>query len=592
MNKPLARLIPLLLARGLAPSAAVASSLLTPAALGASGDLDPTFADVGRMIDLDLSGAAWSLEALDDDEVLFAGGDACDGFYCGYYYDYAYNFVSRLSGDGSIDPSFTATRLENVEIFDVALQPDGKAIAVGRTVENARDLSSLTILRLERDGALDLTFGEDGIVRSTSGFHNTAGAVALDPDGRIVVAGSETGRLIVRRLLPDGAVDDSFGVLGSFVGPANLLLQRIHILRTSAGAYRITANSLDSCRVVGLTTSGAPDASFGDSGVKLVGGPPATMRCKSMAAQTDGRMLIAGRTRTGAFVTRLLASGEADPSFVPTVIPDLMTDATALTVAPDDSLLIAGRGPSGVSGAVIVRLQADGELDVLFGNAGATWIDLPFDADSRPDIHDVAVLPDGGVVAVGDCFGSLPFAVRLVGDAGAGGPGVVGVKQADLSAGEGSQEAIVTVRRMGGDSGRISVAYRTVPQEWEPATGGLDYTEVSGRLTWEDGDASEREIAVPIVQDTGSESSEWFVVALEDVQGGAGMGTRTTSVEIVDDEPPAVPQLPVSPSPGAAARQGGGALGLLSLMLLGVARALRFPSRRPDSRWTLRGSPP
>jgi uncharacterized delta-60 repeat protein len=587
-------MIPLLLARGLAPSTAIASSLLTPAAMGAPGDLDTTFADVGRMTDLDLPGAAWSLEALHDDEVLFAGGDACDGFYCGYYYyDYAYNFVSRLSGDGSTDPSFTATRLENVEIFDVAMQPDGKAIAVGRTVENARDLSSLTILRLERDGALDLTFGEDGIVRSTTaGLRDTAGAVALDPDGRIVVAGSQGSRLIVMRLLANGAVDASFGSSGSFLGPANQLLQRIHILRTSAGAYRITANSFDSCRIVGLTTGGAPDASFGDSGVKLVGGPPATMRCKSMAAQTDGRVLIAGRTRTGAFVTRLLASGEADPSFVPTVIPDLMTDATALTVAPDDSLLIAGRGPSGVSGAVIVRLQADGELDVLFGNAGATWIDLPFDADSRPDIHDVAVLPDGGVVAVGGYFGSLPFVVRLVDDAGADGPGVVGVKHADLSAGEGSQEAIVTVRRMGGDGGRISVAYRTVPKEWEPATGGLDYTEVSGRLTWEDGDASEREIAVPIVQDTDSESSEWFVVALEDVQGGAGMGTRTTSVEIVDDEPPAVPQLPVSPSPGAAARQGGGALGLLSLMLFGVARALRFPSRLRGPRWTPRGSPP
>ena len=417
-------------------------------------------------------------------------------------------------------------------------------------------------------------------VRRRAATNNTVSAVALDPDGRIVVAGSQGGRLFVTRLLADGAIDASFGSSGTFLGPANQLLQRIHILRTAAGAYRITTNSLDSCHVVGLTGSGALDASFGDAGVKLVGGPPGTLRCRSMAAQTDGRLVLAGRMSTGAFVTRLLASGEPDPSFVPTVVPDLMTDATALAIASDDSVLIAGRGPAGVSGAVIVQLQADGELDVLYGTAGATWIDLPSDYDSWPEVHDMAVLPDGGVVAAGGYFGGLPFVVRLVGEGGAGGPGVVGVKHAQLSVGEAFPQATVTVRRMGGDTGRISVAYQTVPNDWEPATGGVDYSEVSGLLTWEDGDATEREIAIPIVQDTGSEPSEWFVLALEDAQGGAGLGTRVVRIEIADDEPPAGPQ-PPAPRPSAAPRTGGGALGLLNLLLLGMGGLLQL-SRRND----------
>jgi uncharacterized delta-60 repeat protein len=572
-----------LLARGLAPTAAVASGLMTPVTTDASGELDTTFGDVGRMVDLGVAGPAWSLEALEDDGVLFAGGWSCDGWYCGYYYDYADNFIGQLSGTGSIDLSYEAAELGNVEIFDVALQKDGKAVAVGRTVANSRDLSRMTIVRLERNGALDLTFGEDGIVRSpVQGFGDTAGAVTIDSERRIVVAGSEAGRLVVRRLLENGAIDQAFGSAGTFTGPDNRFVQRMHIVRTGGG-YRITANSLDTCRVVALTENGAPEAAFGNAGVKVVGGPPGTTHCKSMAAHADGRLLLAGSTSTGAFVTRLLASGEPDPSFVPTVIPELMRDATALAIGAGDSVLIAGQGPVGVSGALIVRLQASGELDLLFGNAGATWIDLPFDGNSWPEVHDVAVLPGGGTVAAGGFGFSQPFVVKLVGPTGAGGPGVVGVKQADLSVGENFQQATVTVRRMGGATGRISVAYQTVAPDWEPATGGADYAEVSGRLTWENGDVTEREIAIPIVQDTLSESSEFFVLALEDVQGGAGLGTRIATVEIADDEPPVVTQ-PPDPDPERAARRGGGALGILSVMLLGLARLLRprsYSARAP-----------
>jgi hypothetical protein len=56
MNNTLAKMIPLL-ARGIAPTAALASGLMSPLALGASGDLDPTFADMGRLGPLPISPA-------------------------------------------------------------------------------------------------------------------------------------------------------------------------------------------------------------------------------------------------------------------------------------------------------------------------------------------------------------------------------------------------------------------------------------------------------------------------------------------------------------------------------------------------------
>jgi uncharacterized delta-60 repeat protein len=566
-----------LLARGLAPTAAVASGLLSPMAMGASGDLDPSFADVGRQTDLIIAGPVWSLESLEDDELLMGGGGECSGWYCGYYYDYAWGFVGRLSGEGSVDPAFTAAQLTNVEVFAVVLQPDRKAIAVGRTVENNRDSSFSTVFRLEPDGALDPTFGEDGIVRGASGLRHSADAVALDPDGRIIVAGAERGRLIVRRLFPDGTPDDSFGSFGEFQGPTIQLLQRIHIVRTGGGGYRISANSPNSCRVVALTASGELDAAFGAAGTAEIHGTPGTStQCNSMAAQPDGRLMLAGETAGRGFATRLLASGEPDPGFAADAVADIMAEATAIAVGPDESIVVAGRGDAGVPGAVVVRLQAEGELDVLFGQAGSTWIDLPSETDPFPEIHDMTVLEDRRIVAAGGAFGnSYPFVIRLLGDKGGDSPGVISIKSWDQSVQEQGQQAIVTLRRTGGSTGRVAVDYETAPNDWDSAMGGVDYTEIAGRLTWEDGDVTERQLIVPIASNDGVEFTEWLKVVLDNTQGGVGLGTRVARIEIIGDAVPPEPQPPGTRPPGS----GGGALGFLSLLLLGVSRLLRSSRR-------------
>jgi len=537
MKSPIAKTIPLL-ARGASPSAAVASGLLSPLALGASGDLDPAFADVGRLALPEFGGPAWSIEP-QDDEALFAGGDLCTGFYC--YYEYT-AVLGRLSETGSLDLGFAAARLDNTEVLDVVLQPDGKAVGVGRTAGGIGPRifgSALTVFRLEREGALDPTFGDGGIVRLTA--ESSGRSVALDPDGRIVVAGSREGQLIVLRLLANGAFDDSFGASGIFLGPVNNLSRtRMHLLRTSGGGYRVTINSQDRCRVAALTANGAVDESNGGRGIANLGLPPnASVTCNSMVAQPDDRLLVAGSEDGAGFVVRLLANGARDPDFAPPVLTGVMEDATALAVGGDGSVLVAGQGPGGVSGALLVQLQADGELDVLFGNVGSTWIDMPSDYGSFPIVHDMKVLPDGRVLAAGEAT-AAPFVVRLLGDTGGDGPGVLGVMHPSVVATEQSQQAVVTVRRMGGASGNVSVGYRTVsePAFTTPATAGQDYTQVSGRLSWNDGDVSDRQIVVPIADNATPEEHEVFAVALEDAQGGAGLGTRNAIVEISGDGSP------------------------------------------------------
>ena len=99
-------------------------------------------------------------------------------------------------------------------------------------------------------------------------------------------------------------------------------------------------------------------------------------RCESMVEQADGKLLVAGSEGGGASRFACSRTVFMTQPFPADVVADAMTNATAMAVGGDGSILIAGDS-SGISGAVIVRLQASGELDTLFGNAGATWVDLP-----------------------------------------------------------------------------------------------------------------------------------------------------------------------------------------------------------------------
>jgi uncharacterized delta-60 repeat protein len=557
MNNTLAKMIPLL-ARGIAPTAALASGLMSPLALGASGDLDPTFADMGRLGPLpNFAGAAGVLEPLtDNDGILFGGGnfeaDCVGGYYCDYEFD-AHGFLGRSSGTGSIDTAFSGAGLQDTEVLDVALLPDGKVIAVGRTVLGVSRYV-LSVFRLQRDGSLDPSFGQAGITQlpTTDSTRHSGSSVAVDPDGRIVVAGFQGYTLMALRLSPDGALDAGFGVDGIFLGPAVYASPLTRIVRTASGRYRVAAGLRDlrngntfgsPCLLVGLTADGEIDEAFGTLGVTSfadVVGESAV--CSAMVGQADGKLLVAGSDDAGGFAVRLLDSGERDAGFRAPAIAAGMRDTTALGLRADGSIVVAGRG-NGVSAALIMQLQANGELDTLFGNDGSTLVDLPSGRVTAPYVNDIAVLPDGRVLAAGGDLATRParpFLVRLIGEAGGDSPGVLGVAQPELEVKEQEQQALITVKRMGGSAGSVSVGYQTMTGTSPSATGGQDYTQASGRLQWSDGEVADKQIVVPIASNTGNaEEHEHFAVALSDVQGGAGLGTRNATVRIAADGEPA-----------------------------------------------------
>jgi len=546
MNRKLLAELISLAAKGAVPATAIASTLAAPLAQAASGDLDLSFASEGRLGPLiDLEGPAWAIEAPDDGGAILGGGVLES--YCGWYYCWydpwfeASNFVSATTEDGGIDAGYGPFEVTGVEVLDIARQADGKVVAAGRRV-SARNASvnTLVIFRLESDGALDAGFGNQGIVELDTtifGAHNQANAVLVEPDGRIAVAGARDESLIVMRLDANGALDGTFGTDGIFTGSAHDYYAGTRLARVSTGGYRVTTSDGSACRILGLTAAGAVDAAFGDAGYAPVaedqGG---AIACHSLDVQADDRLLVVGIAADSPFAVRLLADGMPDASFAAPEVAS-MNEATAVTVADDGKILVGG---SGLRGATVMRLQATGQLDALFGDAGSTIIDLPTDDGANPVIHDVETRPDGSVLAAGGDYSGFPprpFAVRLLGDAGGESPGVLSIVQPAQEAEEGG-EAVVKVRRTGGKSGAVSVAYEAIVLDGL-AVSAEDYTAPAGRLHWEDGDTSEQTIVVPILADAGPEEYESLTVRLSDADGGAGLGTRNATIGIPADGAPA-----------------------------------------------------
>ena len=280
-----------------------------------------------------------------------------------------------------------------------------------------------------------------------------------------------------------------------------------------------------------------PDGTFGTGGLApAYAQAPASVVCADLAVQGDGALVVAGTRQDEGFVTRLLPGGSEDPGFSGSGAADAMGYTTSVAVGSTGSIFVAGHDKTGLSGALVVRLQADGFIDTLFGKDGAALVDVKSPASAHPTIHDMQVLANGNIAVAGGTTQGYPFVASLLG-AGSG-PGIASfLETAATAVNEHDGQAVVNVRRIGGSAGAVSVAYQTEPGN---AVAGADYTHTSGRLDWGDGDTGDRQIAVPIVLGSESfETDEYFAVRLSDPQGGVGLGTFEATVGILGDVIPA-----------------------------------------------------
>jgi len=320
--------------------------------------------------------------------------------------------ATRARGAGELDLGFGTNGLAVTVAATVArtllVQPDGRLIAVGSAEGSGNPM--LAVTRWTANGVLDASFGSEGIVITTfSGVNDVARAVALQPDGRVVVAGGSANAFALARFRASGAVDGSFGFGGQVTtnvgrtAQANALVVQPDGKLVAAG---VTDNGTGGQFVlVRYMPNGALDETFGSGGAvtTAIGSDDAA---RALVLEPNGRLVAAGVTRRGGAsnfaLVRYLPDGTLDAGFGPggVVTTDLSGDdaATHLVLEPDGKLVAAGVSRRGGAGDfALVRYNRDGTLDGTFGAGGATTTDFGGD-----DVATGLLLtPAGDVVAVG-----------------------------------------------------------------------------------------------------------------------------------------------------------------------------------------------
>ena len=125
-------------------------------------------------------------------------------------------------------------------------------------------------------------------------------------------------------------------------------------------------------------------------------------------------------------------------------------------------------------------------------------------------------------------------------------PGVLRFATGSASVGEGAGTVQLTVQRVSGDDGAVSVSWATGGGN---ATPGSDYEVSGGTLTWGDNDDDPRQISVAIFDDGNDESNETFNVTLSNPTGGATLGSPATATVTINDNDSGPPP-PPPPPPG------------------------------------------
>jgi uncharacterized delta-60 repeat protein len=238
------------------------------------------------------------------------------------------------------------------------LQPDGKIVVVGQVFTATNSRYDLVVVRYLTNGVLDASFGAGGLAIHDLGMDDSGEAVALQPDGRIVVAAygynsSPSQNLFAAlRLLTNGTPDTTFDGDGwaeaSFPGsdlahPSALALQPDGKIVIAGYTY---ASSVSQIALARFQTNGTLDGSFGLSGVVSTSLGTTNASADGVAIQADGRIVVAG---SASFVfdgwllaARYQTNGVVDLSFSTNGMAfSAGAGATAVALQPDGKILMA-----------------------------------------------------------------------------------------------------------------------------------------------------------------------------------------------------------------------------------------------------------
>jgi uncharacterized delta-60 repeat protein len=278
--------------------------------------------------------------------------------------------VARFLPDGAPDTEFGAGGVR--KLFgdagttsiarDVARQGN-KIVVVGYSDVGAAGTTDFALVRLDENGDLDGSFSNDGMkLQHIKDTDTDAFGVAVQADGKIVIGGRAGAKFGAARFLANGALDTSF------------------------------------------SSGGFADIDFGSTG-----------HARDVVIQQDGKIILAGSVAGNSEValTRLTSTGDFDVSFDGDgrqILRSLTKDVVNAVTLQSGKILVAGSTTvDGADAFMLLRLEANGDLDETFGDAGQQVATF----DGNVSSAYAVTTQDGRILVVGEAnFAStVKFAV-------------------------------------------------------------------------------------------------------------------------------------------------------------------------------------
>jgi uncharacterized delta-60 repeat protein len=291
--------------------------------------------------------------------------------------------LARAAAPGDLDRSFGLNGRVTPGLGPVtgfAVGPDGRSFAL-YTDDPYPAGGPMKVVAFDQDGAIDESFGDGGVANVPGAFY-AASDLALDSQGRVVVAGSRA---------------------------------------KAAGGYEVAVARFDS--------DGGLDGSFGDGGVVFLSQLGSAV-LPHLAVQSDDKPVLLGSYHGFTFV-RLQANGALDTSFSGDGVTEMPQLSAArpgskydfsvfsgqVAVAPDGGIIGVGHrynGPSDSAEGVVARLTSTGNPDQAFNGGNSANHDGFVELGGSRGMEAALVQPDGKILVAGDYYYASSFVVDRI----------------------------------------------------------------------------------------------------------------------------------------------------------------------------------
>lgn len=408
----------------------------------AAGDLDTSFNPGGTVpgtVQTTISNpitAAYSV-AIQADSKIVVVGQTNTGDFITPVDQFA---LVRYNTDASLDTTFNGTGIVTTNILgnsvarSVKIQSDGKIVVAGYSG------AQIAIARYNTNGSLDTTFnptgvgsGIPGVTVTSIGIQARANSLAIQADGKLVVAGfgfpGSDVNIAVVRYNTDGSLDSSFNGTGIVTTSIGTVSNATSVAIQADGKIVVGGNSgfKNQFTVVRYNTDGTIDAAtFNPTGsgsgvpgavVTTINNIASSEFLNGIAIQADGKIVTSGTSTAGSAnqfaSTRYNTDGSLDTGYNGTgklliTFPQGSSTATSIAIQADQKILLGGSVDEAPSTRfALARVNTDGTLDSTFGSSGLVVTALS--GFSNASINGIAIQPDSRIVVAGSFQSGITY---------------------------------------------------------------------------------------------------------------------------------------------------------------------------------------